>query len=281
MRLPCGGTVAAERKNPVNSVSVWHQQVAPRSAPARPPLGADVSRSLLRPVTAWNAEAAAPAANRQRVEARRNAQEVYMSRDEDLPAGMHHVSILTNSAERTHDFWTRTLGLQLSAKSVNQEQYGMYHLFYSDAAGAPGTLVTFFDMPLAAPLRPGTGGFSCMSLRVRDAEAVGWWADRLGRAGVEHEGPYLQDGRTRLDFTDPTGTRLAIVADARSAVAGLPVPGTDIPAGFHLLGLGPALLEVGDAAAAGTFLGLLGFRSEEHTSELQSRGHLVCRLLLE
>src|SRR5690625_5904665 len=33
------------------------------------------------------------------------------------------------------------------------------------------------------------------------------------------------------------------------------------------------------------FAGLLGFwtdnRSEEHTSELQSRGHLVCRLLLE
>src|SRR5690625_7368316 len=25
----------------------------------------------------------------------------------------------------------------------------------------------------------------------------------------------------------------------------------------------------------------LGMRSEEHTSELQSRGHLVCRLLLE
>src|SRR5207253_9967571 len=25
----------------------------------------------------------------------------------------------------------------------------------------------------------------------------------------------------------------------------------------------------------------MGFRSEEHTSELQSRGHLVCRLLLE
>src|SRR5690625_727564 len=27
--------------------------------------------------------------------------------------------------------------------------------------------------------------------------------------------------------------------------------------------------------------GLTGGRSEEHTSELQSRGHLVCRLLLE
>src|SRR5207253_8226582 len=28
-------------------------------------------------------------------------------------------------------------------------------------------------------------------------------------------------------------------------------------------------------------LGARGVRSEEHTSELQSRGHLVCRLLLE
>src|SRR5690625_803094 len=27
--------------------------------------------------------------------------------------------------------------------------------------------------------------------------------------------------------------------------------------------------------------GVILFRSEEHTSELQSRGHLVCRLLLE
>src|SRR5690625_5316954 len=30
-----------------------------------------------------------------------------------------------------------------------------------------------------------------------------------------------------------------------------------------------------------TIMGVVGGRSEEHTSELQSRGHLVCRLLLE
>src|SRR5207253_7407707 len=35
------------------------------------------------------------------------------------------------------------------------------------------------------------------------------------------------------------------------------------------------------AAGGGGFAAVVAFRSEEHTSELQSRGHLVCRLLLE
>src|SRR5690625_5547120 len=43
-------------------------------------------------------------------------------------------------------------------------------------------------------------------------------------------------------------------------------------------------LEVIDSVSSWTSftpLAANGFRSEEHTSELQSRGHLVCRLLLE
>src|SRR5437870_9440825 len=36
-----------------------------------------------------------------------------------------------------------------------------------------------------------------------------------------------------------------------------------------------------DATWAISFLSFVDFRSEEHTSELQSRGQLVCRLLLE
>src|SRR5947208_5936890 len=37
----------------------------------------------------------------------------------------------------------------------------------------------------------------------------------------------------------------------------------------------------GHAACAGFFENVLRLRSEEHTSELQSPDHLVCRLLLE
>src|SRR5690625_6870851 len=45
-------------------------------------------------------------------------------------------------------------------------------------------------------------------------------------------------------------------------------------------GLLQPLLDVMGAAGARA-LPACGVRSEEHTSELQSRGHLVCRLLLE
>src|SRR5439155_21373490 len=62
---------------------------------------------------------------------------------------------------------------------------------------------------------------------------------------------------------------------------------TDPPGGepAALLPLGaaacPALTGAGAARAARERGGRREKRSEEHTSELQSRGHLVCRLLLE
>src|SRR5437870_13863925 len=50
-------------------------------------------------------------------------------------------------------------------------------------------------------------------------------------------------------------------------------------------GAGKPQLKVATGGTTGSSLAqaayYLGERSEEHTSELQSRGHLVCRLLLE
>src|SRR6266508_2921010 len=57
----------------------------------------------------------------------------------------------------------------------------------------------------------------------------------------------------------------------------------DIIGGSAVIVLLVALNVVGirEAANLNIFLAVVDFRSEEHTSELQSRGHLVCRLLLE
>src|SRR5438552_10192072 len=61
--------------------------------------------------------------------------------------------------------------------------------------------------------------------------------------------------------------------------------GTDEEVGQARVEIAPALPAIGaleDAAALGARVqGGGGLRSEEHTSELQSPDHLVCRLLLE
>src|SRR5690625_6208282 len=67
-------------------------------------------------------------------------------------------------------------------------------------------------------------------------------------------------GKCRMPFQDP-----AVGPDART---------------LHALQRGPCLLDQRIILAPEQLRGL-DHRSEEHTSELQSRGHLVCRLLLE
>src|SRR5690348_18188913 len=77
-----------------------------------------------------------------------------------------------------------------------------------------------------------------------------------------------------LDTNPPAGT------EARAKTASVdksiePAPSVLLKLAIEL---GPLLVFFGTNAAAGIYTGT---RSEEHTSELQSPVHLVCRLLLE
>ena len=56
---------------------------------------------------------------------------------------------------RNLDFYTRVLGLRLVAKTVNQDDPSVYHLFYADERGRPGAELTFFEYPGAIPGRAG------------------------------------------------------------------------------------------------------------------------------
>ena len=60
--------------------------------------------------------------------------------------GIHHVTAMTDSAERNYQFMTEVLGMRLVKKTVNQDDPSMYHLFYGDEVGSPGTELTFFEM---------------------------------------------------------------------------------------------------------------------------------------
>ena len=71
--------------------------------------------------------------------------------------GIHHVTAITADAQRNLDFYAGTLGLRLVKKSVNQDNTSVYHLFYADETGEPGSDITFFESPNLPIGRAGAG----------------------------------------------------------------------------------------------------------------------------
>src|SRR5213593_2176408 len=71
--------------------------------------------------------------------------------------GIHHITAITGDAGRNVDFYTRVLGLRMTAKTVNQDDPSVYHLFYGDELARPGADLTFFEYPHATPGRAGAG----------------------------------------------------------------------------------------------------------------------------
>jgi glyoxalase family protein len=123
--------------------------------------------------------------------------------------GIHHISAITGDAARNVDFYTRVLGLRLTAKSVNQDDPGVYHLFYGDEEAHPGADLTFFEYRGAIPGRPGAGMVHRIVHRVASADALVFWAARFEDEGVPFD---LRDGSLR--FSDPEGLDHELIVDA-------------------------------------------------------------------
>lgn len=65
--------------------------------------------------------------------------------------GLHHVTAITGTARENVRFYTHTLGMRLTKKTVNQDDVRAYHLFCGDAVASPGSELTFFDWERAVP----------------------------------------------------------------------------------------------------------------------------------
>jgi glyoxalase family protein len=158
--------------------------------------------------------------------------------------GFHHLTAVTANARGNHDFYTNTLGLRLVKKTVNQDDVSAYHLFYADGAGSPGTDITFFDWP-APPERRGTHSIVRTGFRVASPDALNYWASRLLETGVKHREIVERAGRATLDFEDPEGQRLSLVADDGRWTPH-PWEKSPVPAEHQILGLGPITISVPD-----------------------------------
>src|SRR5215469_11935777 len=61
--------------------------------------------------------------------------------------GLHHVTVIASNPQRNLDYYVELLGLRLVKRTVNFDDPSGYHFYFGDAAGTPGTIVTFFPLP--------------------------------------------------------------------------------------------------------------------------------------
>ncbi|WP_080845972.1 ring-cleaving dioxygenase [Cytobacillus gottheilii] len=160
--------------------------------------------------------------------------------------GHHHVSAITANAQKNYHFYTEILGLRLVKKTVNQDDPSMYHLFYADNFGSPGTDLTFFEIKNAGRTYPGHNSISQTGLRVRDDDALLYWKERFVQYGVKCEERSEHAGRKVLVFEDHEGQRLSLVSDENNlgVSGGQPWEHGPVPVEHAIIGLGPVLLTV-------------------------------------
>jgi glyoxalase family protein len=145
--------------------------------------------------------------------------------------GMHHITAITGDAQANVDFYAGLLGLRFVKKTVNFDAPDVYHLYFGDEQGTPGSVLTFFEFPGAAPGRPGAGMVHRIAWHVADAAALDFWQGRLATAGVDA----AREG-TSLRFSDPEGLdhelMTADVADPPLVAAAPDIPVAHALQGF-------------------------------------------------
>jgi glyoxalase family protein len=146
--------------------------------------------------------------------------------------GIHHITAITENAQRNVDFYAGVMGLRLVKKTVNQDNPTVYHLFYADEKGSAGSDLTFFEYPGVPVGRAGAGMVHRIVSRVGSEDSLDFWAERLQGQGIESS---RVDGRLR--FADPEGLEheLAVVeADDEPLIADHPeIPAELALRGFH------------------------------------------------
>lgn len=124
----------------------------------------------------------------------------------DLILGLHHVTATVDEAQPDVDCYADALAMRLVKKTVNFDNPTVYHLYYGDRFGTPGTLMTTF--PYAGwGVRPGVQGAGQVTATAFSVpeNSLSWWAHRLRDAGYETTEETLRFGKPVLSFRDPSG----------------------------------------------------------------------------
>ncbi len=130
--------------------------------------------------------------------------------------GLHHVTATVSDAQQDLDFYAGMLGLRLVKKTVNFDNHRVYHFYYGDTHGAPGTLMTTFPYK-GWGVRSGVQGAGQITVTAFSVPegSLGFWEARLERLGVTNHQAGRRFDEQWIAFSDPSGLVIELVETGR------------------------------------------------------------------
>lgn len=150
--------------------------------------------------------------------------------------GIHHITAVAGDPQKNLDFYAGSLGLRLVKKTVNFDDPSVYHLYYGDETGNPGTILTFFPWSHLQQGHPDRGQAIAISFSIPPG-SVSFWTNHLEEQGVDYIKPFTRFGKKVIGIQDPDGLHLELiadpVADETDGWNGGPIPGEHAIRGIH------------------------------------------------
>lgn len=139
---------------------------------------------------------------------------------DNLITGIHHVTALAGSPQKNVDFYAGILGLRLVKKTVNFDAPEVYHFYYGDELGHPGSILTFFPYGDFMKGRHGKGMLNTTSFSV-PMSSFDYWQQRLKKFGIAYKQPQERfTNEAFIYFEDEDGLGLELVFNDNDDRAG-------------------------------------------------------------
>lgn len=153
-------------------------------------------------------------------------------------AGIHHITSFVSHPQDNVDFYAGVLGLRLVKKTINFDAPEVYHFYFGNETGSPGTIMTFFPHEYARRGKIG-GGQVGITVYAVPPGSLEFWKRRLTQFKIRYD-EVTRFGEKYIRFHDNSGLLLELTEREEGAASSWSFGGVPVEAAIK--GFGGAVL---------------------------------------
>ncbi|EIM78664.1 glyoxalase/bleomycin resistance protein/dioxygenase [Nitritalea halalkaliphila LW7] len=149
--------------------------------------------------------------------------------------GIHHITAIAGDPQKNIDFYCGVLGLRMVKKTINFDAPDVYHFYFGDRVGTPGTVFTTFPFKGARKGTKGVGEVQYTAFSIPKG-SLDFWRARVKRFGFPISDTLTRFGEAYIRFEDHDGMGIELIEASEDARVGWgegPVPEEYAIKGFY------------------------------------------------